>query len=225
MTLWLVASGSYRGRDHALRGVNRQDEAICGTVGDSAFGFVADGCGEGRHSELAARISVEVAARAVAKARDLTLEEASESILREVVAALRGTLATVGPVEPRPFILDHLCSTLLGFVVRGQSAVLFTAGDGSARVDDGVTKLGDGGPPSYLAYALLGGTPRVVTKLVHVEATIAVATDGVTLENLRGLAPRASSLTRHLVLMERRGELLDDGGVAMAMRTSSEVAL
>ena len=157
-------------------------------------------------------------------ARDLPLAELGAAIVREVIAALRGTLAAVSPVDPRRFIADHLCATLLGFVVRGDSALLLSVGDGSVRVDEEVTSLDAASPPSYLAYALLGRTPRVEARVVRVERAVGVATDGVSLSGLRALSPQAPSLTRHLVLMERRGELFDDGGVAMAVRKPKEAS-
>lgn len=220
MTLWSASWGSFRGRDHALRGVNRQDESLAFAEGLDAFGFVSDGCGAGGHSEVGARITVEVATRTAMDSRELALEDVPRAIVVEVVAALRATMCAIRPRNERAFIAEHLCATLLGFVVRGDAAVLIAVGDGVLRVDDEAFVLDAMARPAYPAYGILGDAPSIDVRLVRPVRSVGVATDGVSSASLLALAPRGENLARHLVLMERRGELFDDGAVAMVVRGS-----
>ena len=212
------------GTDHVERGCNRQDAAWAACCEGGAFGLVSDGCGEGSASEVGALLSVRTAARVLCELEpSVELARAPQLVLAQVTQALGAVLQAVAPRESESFVASYLCATLIGFVVSGSEAVLFACGDGLFLVDDEVEILAADNRPSYPAYGLLGGQVELRTRLCTAERNLAVASDGVDprfFEDVGRL--RGHLLTRHLVLAARRGQLTDDGAIAVAQLRAGE---
>jgi hypothetical protein len=217
MTLIRVTAGSAPGADHLALGKNLQDAAAAWTDGTTACGVVSDGCGSGRHSEVGAQLTVAVGLRVLASA-EVPLEEVPRLVLSEVVRALGGIVDAVAPRDRRAFVEDALSATLLGFLVRGEGAVVFGVGDGTVWLGDEVVVLDQGGRPQVPAHALFGGRVSPFERVVPAPSAlpVGVATDGVPACFRPELSRCRGDLTRHLVLLGRRGLLADDGAVAVA---------
>lgn len=223
MTLMRVAAGSALGADHRALGKNLQDAAGAWTDGASAWGVVSDGCGSGRRSEVGAQLTVAVGMRVLSSAQvaleAVALEDVPRLVLAGVVGALEGVVDAVAPGDRRGFVEDCLSATLLGFLVREDGAVVFAVGDGTLWLGDETVVLEQGGRPEVPAHALFGGqvSPSSRVEPVARGRLVGVATDGVP-ASFRAELPRCrGDLTRHLVLLGRRGLLADDGAVAVAM--------
>lgn len=219
-TLCRLAHGSLRGSDHGRALSNRQDACAVGREGDVAFGFVADGCGEGRASEVGAALSVALARSAAGRAlRDGAPVDALPGLVADAVLAGLGAIAgQIAARERAAFVRDHLCATLLGVAVRAGRGVVFGAGDGLLLIDDEVVAIDEDNRPHYLAYGLARGSARLSCVRPFAGARRAgVASDGLRPEGLRALAAcPGQNLTRHLVLQQRAGGLRDDGAVVIA---------
>lgn len=224
MTLWSTGWGHRVGTDHVERGCNRQDAAWAACCEGAAFGLVSDGCGEGSASEVGALLSVRTAARVLCELEPaVELARVPQLVLAQVTQALGAVLHAVAPREVESFVADYLCATLLGFVVRGSEAVLFACGDGLFVVDGEVEILAADNRPSYPAYGLLGGRVELRTRLCTVRSNLAVASDGVEPGFFADVGRlRGRLLTRHLVLAARRGQLTDDGAIAVAQLHAGE---
>jgi hypothetical protein len=139
-------------------------------------------------------------------------------LLVEVVRALGAVVDAVAPRDRRSFVEDCLSATLLGFLARPDGAVVFAVGDGTLWLGEDTEVLDRGGRPEVPAHALFGGQVSPVARVVPVARgrLVGVATDGVP-ACFRAELPRyRGDLTRHLVLLGRRGLLTDDGAAAVA---------
>jgi hypothetical protein len=206
------------GRDHAIKRRNCQDACRAGIVEASAFGIVSDGCGQGSGSELGAQLSSLAAEGAIrrALAEGAPLEDLPLRVERSVLRSL-GAVAAAAPKEVvGAWAVEHLCATLLFFVVREGRAIVVAWGDGLALVDDEAHVFDEDNRPSYLAYDLLGGRPSVRVVELETPRRVAVATDGLDADILRRVvaSPRAD-LSRALRVAQNEGALEDDGAVAL----------
>jgi hypothetical protein len=224
MTRIRAASGAALGSDHRALGKNLQDAAAARSDGVRAWGVVSDGCGSGRRSEVGAQLTVEVGMRVLSSAQ-VALEEVPALVLAEVVRALGAVVDAVAPRDRRAFVEDCLSATLLGFLVREGQAIVFGVGDGTMWVADETVVLDRGGRPEVPAHAIFGAPVIAFARMVSDVHFVGVATDGVPPGFREELPPFSGptsrgDLTRHLVLLGRRGLLVDDGAVAVAVRNS-----
>ncbi len=174
-----IALASVRGSEHARLSRNNQDAiARCGSAV-----AVADGCSEGRSSEVGARLVAGFIARRAAESTAFGAALANE--VTDAVVAWLDALAR-GAGEIVPFVQEHLLTTFLCAVVRDGQALVFGVGDGAFSVD-GRTQLLDAGPdnaPPYVAYRLVAleksfrVNDAVCIHHLGPARRIAIATDG-----------------------------------------------
>src|SRR5690349_19663390 len=181
-----IARGVVLGADHRRLDRPGQDAAavVVGASGRSAVAVVCDGCG----STPAAQVGAELGARLVASAVSTALDGGARAADPDVWAAVRASIGArlaalvAGFADPAAAIQDLLLFTIVAAAIDGESAAVWSIGDGAYLLDGRVTTLGpfaDNSPP-YLAYDVLG-EPRaaaLATVPAGAAGVLAVATDG-----------------------------------------------
>lgn len=185
--LFEAAAGSVPGRTHALAGRPSQDALVLLAAPASLVAVVADGCGGAEHSEIGAWIGAHTLSSELARAAGPDLAERGfwDGVQARVLAALRGTAANMGgdlaDIARRFFLF-----TVVGAVIAGDHAAVFSLGDGLVAVNGEVTRLGPfpGNAPPYLGHALCGEARADLRFVLHRGMpardvrSILVATDG-----------------------------------------------
>lgn len=229
----MICSAIHIGRHHRLMNQNCHDFAVAGTTpAGSVYGVVLDGCGsktrsEQPHTEVGAKLLGTFIAQwwqaALETEGDLTkqfdqLLVACLGFLRQVIQSI--PFANEG--ERDQFIGSHLLCTVVGFVVKGESAGIFWAGDGHYQINDQITTLDSQNQPNYLAYQLYHHPPQPFQTLVLPDVAgincLAVATDGWQPTLLAQLTTPQSALVLQRWLnqqAQQRGNFEDDGAVAI----------
>ena len=215
---------------------NCHDFAISGTPTlDCAFGLVLDGCGSKHRDESGSHPSHnEVGAKllgqytAVYLTTHLPHHEPDETFFADLYNActnylqnILSLLPTADPTTQTRFIATHLLCTLVGFVVRGETAVFFWRGDGYLLHKDEIIHLDNNNQPDYLAYDMQKDNSRFQTQIIPNPSILAVATDGWTADLLTQLdTPHTSlALQRWLnIRAKERGNFEDDGAIAIWWR-------
>lgn len=240
----MLSTAQIPGRAHRLMQHNSHDFATSGHTADGhcQFGLVLDGCGSkyrtpGRvipsHNEVGAKLLGQFAAgwlaRCLPPAGAVPTPPWPDQLYTACVAFLDQLLAGLGLAGGpgrEEFIASHLLCTLLGFVIAGDEAAFFWAGDGYLVHDGQTTRLESDNRPDYLAYHLLPDGPgRAIPAHFHTRwlapagvQQLAVATDGWSAPLLADLlaTPRSSlALQRQLNIRARQpGHFEDDGAVA-----------
>lgn len=183
-----AAAGSVPGRAHALAGSPSQDAFVLSVRPEAVVAVVADGCGSAEHSEVGAWIGAHAVASEVGRALGPELADPAfwEGVQAAAIAALRGTAAAMGGDLPE-IVRRFFLFTVVGAVVAGDLAAVFSVGDGVVAVNGEVIRLGpfpDNAPP-YLGHALCGEQRAADLRLVVHRtlpaaevASLLVATDG-----------------------------------------------
>jgi hypothetical protein len=239
----MISHATKIGRSHRLMQQNCHDFAITGTLApDCAFGLVLDGCGSKyrhesgtipSHNEVGAKLLGQFTADYLTT--HLPHNDLSPTFFEQLYTAcsnfLRGLLALF-PTADQPaqnrFIATHLLCTIVGFVIKRETAVFFWSGDGYLCQNAKVTYLDNNNSPDYLAYQVSGSTEEQQYKgdgRFHTQTLpgediyrLAVATDGWTADLLANLeAPQSTlALQRWLNIQAKaRGNFADDGAIAI----------
>ena len=231
----MISHATIIGRSHRLMQQNCHDFAIAGTPApDCAFGLVLDGCGSKHreetgtypsHNEVGAKLlgqftAVYLATQLPHHALDEILFANLYSACCHYLQNLVALLPTTNPILQNRFIASHFLCTLLGFVIKGETAVFFWSGDGYLVHDGEVIHLDNHNQPDYLAYQLskTAEPSTFHTHTIHNPNLLAVASDGWTADLLSQLhTPQAPlALQRWLNIRAReRGAFEDDGAIAI----------
>ncbi len=247
----MLSHAIINGRSHRLMQQNSHDFASSGSPRpDTAFGLVLDGCGskynrQPSSNEVGAKLLGQFAAgwlnRQLVMNEPFDPDDFPADLFNACLNFMRQTtdlLPFADDAARTAFVMTHWLATLVGFVVVGQTAVLFWQGDGCLCVNGEVTALDSGNQPDYLAYRLLRTgeqvkgrkgekitpspvqpfTPSFITVTRADMHWLAVATDGWRPDLLAQLAePRPSlHLQRWLNVQARQpGNFEDDGAVAI----------
>lgn len=153
-----TAAGSVQGRAHALHGRANQDAVVLRARPASVVAVVADGCGSADHSEVGAWIGASAVAAEVERAAGAGLAEPGvwDGVQTATLRALRGTVAAMGG-ELEDVVRRFFLFTVVGAVIAGERAAVFSLGDGLIAINGETVCLGpfpDNAPP-YLGHALL----------------------------------------------------------------------
>lgn len=236
-----ITKGSVIGREHVRLWRNNQDAVSVGgvTVGEKeyVYGVVTDGCSEGKHSEVGAKLLVEWMQSEIPMilSTGVGIEDALSALYQKAIDYLAGIAraTAVGPPEQIvEFIRNYLLSTVLGFLMDDEMCCVFAAGDGLVAINDDVVRIDQGNKPVYLGYHLVprvylqdaSGLPKGFQLWKMGTASIvrmAVCTDGMEEDLLDRVWEKDSDvqLTRELKRMSRaEGRLSDDCSVIVAER-------
>lgn len=170
-TKWTVSGASKIGHAHRFKDSNCQD-AYAFTVEqepERVIAFVSDGCSEGEHSEVGAKLLTRFAVRETKLlfSRGYTLNEVIQNLFSNVLSFINlNTQLICGddPVERALYLKHYFSATLLGAILTPDEGEVFYAGDGvfSAELENpelnpdatfwGHVKIQQNDLPTYLAY-------------------------------------------------------------------------
>ena len=206
----MLASATIIGRAHRLRQQNSHDFATTHTTqNETTLGLVLDGCGSkfknGKQlypsqNEVGAKLLGTFAMRYLAaelnKGEDISatidsLYPAALSFLHDII-----DLYSFAELEKQQFVYTNLLCTMVGFVMREDTAVFFWRGDGWLIHNDSVIDLDSNNHPDYLAYDLLHEPKGLQTKSIPSSELkrIGVATDGWSEQLLNELTPQKNDV-------------------------------
>ena len=206
----MLASATIIGRAHRLRQQNSHDFAITHTTQNGiTIGLVLDGCGskfkQGKQSypsqnEVGAKLLGTFVMRHLAaelnKSQDISatidsLYPAALSFLHNIL-----NLYSFDDMQKQQFVYTNLLCTMVGFVLKEDTAVFFWRGDGWLIHNDTLIDLDTNNHPDYLAYDLLNTPKGLQTKSIPSSAIacIGVATDGWSEQLLNELAPQKNDI-------------------------------
>ncbi|WP_437292304.1 protein phosphatase 2C domain-containing protein [Sorangium sp. So ce406] len=159
-----VAGGTVTGADHLAAGRPNQDAYAFRIDGGCLAAVVCDGCGSGARSEvgaaLGARIVTEQVLGALRRGGDIESPETWEEVRRGALAPLRAAAGGMGG-RLTEVVSTFFLFTVVGLVIAGDRACVFSLGDGLIALGDDLLRLGPfpGNEPPYLGYGLLDRPP------------------------------------------------------------------
>lgn len=149
--------GQIIGHDHMARRVNCQDGYALIQTDEYVIGTVCDGCGEGKNSEIGAKLGAQFLAGEIMRLlqKETPLSEMPDLLYSGLITYLEEVLRFSRPIEPLQFIRENLLFTTLGVVHTGDETLLFAAGDGTILIDDTLHRINQNNQPAYIAYNLI----------------------------------------------------------------------
>lgn len=164
MINWEARIARKIGKMHLDREINCQDNGFVEdfVINDREYilGIVADGCSEGKHSEVGAALACSFIRNETL--RLLALGTIIEDIPKILYPALMRFLRLVAMEMVQDdqgskieFVQNYLLCTIVGAIMNDKKIVFFWAGDGTLIIDDEVIVLDQNNMPAYLAYHLL----------------------------------------------------------------------
>jgi hypothetical protein len=151
-----LAGGSTIGRDHRLVPKNNQDSWSIWRCDDLTIAIVADGCGSGTHSDVGAKLGVQILGSCLRKDYEYHGQINWHRIQRNVLSHIDAVAQAMGG-NYRRTIESYMLFTLLGVVIDNQQATFFALGDGTIIVNGETVPIGpyQNNMPPYLGYGLL----------------------------------------------------------------------
>ena len=156
--------GIVPGRSHILDARNCQD-ALCSTTfeldGKSYIvGVIADGCGEGNHSEVGAQLAVQFIPREVRRLvqSGSAIEQIPDLLFEHLIHFLKAIVGAYNVTDIREFaqfVNHHLLFTVLGFLLGPEQTAVFAAGDGIVIINDDTHLREQQNAPTYIGYQLI----------------------------------------------------------------------
>lgn len=165
------------GRDHRLIPKNNQDSWTIQDLGNTQFGIVADGCGSGAHSEVGARLGVQMLSKCFALQNESVKDFDWSAIETRMLMQLEWLLPALADNRLLA-VQEQLLFTLLGVVFDDQTAAFFALGDGTIIVNGEALPLGryPGNAPPYLGYRLISEVLTIDPGLVKLTPILEVPT-------------------------------------------------
>lgn len=159
-----MRSAQIIGRSHLLMGRNSQDAFAKGKITLDKerilFGIVCDGCGEGKDSEVGAKLAatfIGLQIEELVKA-NVALTKIPEILHKRTIGFLKmilGGLSFELPQTRIEFIKNNLLFTIIGFIYSDNETLIFALGDGVIIVDDTVWIRDEQNRPNYIGYNLV----------------------------------------------------------------------
>jgi serine/threonine protein phosphatase PrpC len=185
-----LAGGSTIGRDHRLVPKNNQDSWSIWRFDDMMIGIVADGCGSGAHSDVGAKLGVQMLGECLRKDYRPHRPIRWQRVQQHMLAQLDGLARAMGD-DYRKIVETYLLFTLLGVVIDNDRATFFALGDGTIIINGQTLSIGpfQGNMPPYLGYGLLLDELTVDATTIKLEPlwempidqldSFLIATDGI----------------------------------------------
>jgi hypothetical protein len=193
-----IAFGSVSGSDHRRSDKNNQDAIYCQETENSIVAVICDGCSEGKHSEIGARLGANILTQHIRHyfsdclPNPWLFHDALESSRIHTIAQLRELAKSMSSEkELTQLIIDCFLFTVIGVYIDNRVATIFSIGDGVHILNDVITELGPfpNNEPPYLAYGglikssekdLVFDLRQQIFCLVDGVNSILIGTDGVT---------------------------------------------
>jgi len=188
-----IAAGSVLGSNHKWDEKNNQDAFHCLIDDKYTIAVVCDGCSEGKHSEIGARIGSMIVANNIRQALDesyiynLALSGARITALQDLKAVIR----TMSTEHTSQLVNDYFLFTVVGVIISEHTTMVFSLGDGAYALNGKITRLGPfpNNAPPYLAYGGLVESSIQDEQLVRFQVyelletrqveSIMIGTDGI----------------------------------------------
>lgn len=179
-----VHSGLVVGRSHLVEQRNCQDALYTTScVHDGrlyCIGMLADGCSEGKHSEVGAQLAVRFVVQHIKKQIEAGQELATipATALTHLLHFLTGMVGNhhFSPSETVHYIEDYLLFTLIGYIIDEGTVHVFAMGDGVVILNERLYVIDQQNRPRYIGYHVLEGMRSAWNKPVLPEETIAFYT-------------------------------------------------
>lgn len=166
---FLISCGSVTGSRHRMSGRNNQDGLSIATSDDTICAVVCDGCSSSSESEVGARMASRFIACAALKLMTEgsfrkgsemlpSLEEAALDFLRKFADSFS---------EKEKAIDDMLLFTIMGAIVSGSFATIFSIGDGAYSLNGKTAVIDENNSPNYLGYRIIPGFYAVEESAIH----------------------------------------------------------
>jgi len=157
-------SGTTTGIQHIRTGKNNQDSFGLWSDKDFLIGIVADGCGSSKHSEVGAKIGMELLKSEMIKLLPALLSQEInrsmfqaflERIYRDTLSQIR-VLANAMDSDIIRIISDYFLFTAIVCLILPKVTIIFSIGDGAYMINEKLYPLGffPGNKPPYLCYGL-----------------------------------------------------------------------
>lgn len=162
-----LLSAQVIGQNHWFYHRNCQDAVARHQADDRLVAFVADGCSEGRHSEVGAQLTVLSLLNATHSLLDrgVPVSELPDLLYQHLLFSQIRQLQAVGFSRHHPagagYVRDYLLATALGLVLTPTAGLILAAGDGLIAINDQVIIRDENDTPAYPAYHLID--PRQLT--------------------------------------------------------------
>ncbi len=159
-----VRKGLVPGRNHIVEASNCQDALTYSAFGHGKHsyivGVIADGCGEGKHSEVGAQLAVQYIPHEVQRLTrlNLPLEHIPQLLYANTIQFLRGVAAAYhfsDVDEYVAFVNHYLLFTIIGFILGPEETWVFAAGDGVVVLNEDIHLRDENNTPSYIGYHLV----------------------------------------------------------------------
>ncbi len=163
--MWQVRQASIPGREHIRLWRNNQDGIKTGRVviekREYLFGVISDGCSEGEHTEVGAKLLAEwaIAEMALLLSAGVAPIQIPTMLFQRAINYLRGIAGQTVLDHSETvvnFIKDYLLCTFLAYVIGEENCLIFWAGDGVVVVNDYIHRISQENKPTYLAYHVIG---------------------------------------------------------------------
>lgn len=161
---WNVSAAVKSGHYHTYKGANCQDAADFFVADDIVCGIGCDGCGEGSHSEVGARIICTFGLSEVSRLHQMgfTAEQILHDLFRSIVRFIEMQVFHIaGPAcysndQIAYYIKHHWLATVMGFIIQeNKDGIIFSCGDGIYGLDDDLIIIDQDNTPKYIAYQAL----------------------------------------------------------------------
>lgn len=173
-----LAGGSMIGRDHRNVPKNNQDSWGIWRTDELSVAIVADGCGSGRHSEVGAKLGVQILGsylqRECADVTAIKWRRAQQALVSQLDVLAR----TMGS-DYRKVVEDYFLFTLVGLIIDTQNAVFFALGDGMIVINGQPMELGPfpGNMPPYVGYNLVADRVSIAEEDLKIRPVVSMRTD------------------------------------------------
>jgi hypothetical protein len=185
-----LAGGSTIGRDHRMVPKNNQDSWSIWKYDNLTVGIVADGCGSGMHSEVGAKLGVQMLGVALRSEHQRYGQINWPRVQRNMLTQLDSVAQMMGD-DYRKIVESYMLFTLLGVIIDNERATFFALGDGTIIINGEALSIGpfQNNAPPYLGYGLLLDKLTIEANAVALQpvcdlpiaqvASFLIATDGI----------------------------------------------
>lgn len=188
--LFELASGTALGRNHRSIDRNNQD-AITFYATDHAIAcIVCDGCSDGKHNEVGAKIGARILCWEVVTLVNRTMKEYPKSaddfivsqdfwnrIHQNILTHINSMVMAMG-MSVSQTVRDFFLFTIVGMLITKNSTQTFALGDGVIMVNGEIFQMGPypQNEPPYLGYNLTGTSSKMLPEFLKIQIIKTVST-------------------------------------------------
>lgn len=164
--LFQTAYGSIAGAGHKRAGKNNQDAFCLKISDDHIIAVVCDGCSDGKHNDVGAKIGSRLIVENILLNLDLESDPLEyfkywrnllEMVQDDVLSELKRLSKSIGHKSWKETIYDYFLFTVVGTIITPDETIIFSTGDGVFIINGDYQRLGPfpRNAPPYMSYKLL----------------------------------------------------------------------